>query len=261
MPRTKVVADTLPKADKVLSEVLNFMEVAQTLCSAVAPYSIASEGRMLPRFIAETSTEMKNNLVKDFAIYFPNLQELVEDGTGSGLGVGRLHDACYVFNQAQQAIYKAGCVLKGDEEREAIYEKLHTVIGDIAVFVCIQFGLYHLDTGEVQLAISKHCERCRITPEVFYGVMQQTLQDVERSWWAYEVISPMYTALNDFDPTFVSECEESMYPLTDEMAKRIVEGELDVAEARGTLVEHMKTLVETDVDVTPATLISQMRLK
>lgn len=256
----KIVADTLPNADKVLVELLGFMSSAQTLADASAPYALASNGRPLPRFIAETSVALKDALVSDFAMYYPALQGLIENGDGGTQSMGRLHNACYSFNQGQQAVHAAKCMLKDDAVREKVMEAFRTAVGDIVVFICIQFGLHNLDSGEVSLAVSKHCERCKLTPDVFYGILKQTLQDVERSWYAYEVMSPMYQPLNDFDPVFVAECEENLYPLSDEVAKKIVEGELDVAEARGTLTEHMKNMVETDLEVTPATLVSRMQL-
>ncbi len=257
----KTIADTLPNADKVLTELLGFMESAQALAEASAPYAIASNGRALPRFIAETSTALKKALIPDFARYFPSLQDLVENGAGGTQSMGRLHNACYMFNQGQQVVHAAKCMLKDDNIRQKVTDLFRTTVGDIAVFICIQFGLHNLDSGEVTLAISKHCERCRLTPDVFYGILKQTMEDVERSWYAYEVMSPMYGPLNDFDPVFLAECEENFYPLTDDIAKRIVEGEVDVAEVRGTLVEHMRNTIETDVDVTPSTLVSRMQLQ
>ena len=257
----KVIADSLPNADAVLLELLSFMETANTLADAAAPYSISSNGRALPRFIAETCTILNRELVKDFSKSFPHLHHLIENGSGTNLGVGRLHDACYTFNQAQQMLHSKRCLISDDATREQVYEQFRTVVADIVVYICIQFALQGLEFGEVQLAVSKHCEKCGLTPEVFFGILKDELTNVERSWYAWEVISPMYRALNDFDPTFVSECEESLYPLSDDMAKEIVEGRLDVAEARGQLVAYMRTVVEKDVDVTPSTLVSRMQLK
>lgn len=257
----KVVADSLPNAEAVLTEALGFMEAVDMLREAVAPYSLNGNGRTLPRFIAETSVLLKQRLIKDFSVFFPSISNLIENGAGSTAGMGRLHDACYFYNKVQKEIHNNGCMLKSDDIRGELYEQLQTITGDIIVFICIQYGLYALDSGEVTMAISKHCERCKFTPDVFYGVLIGTLEEVDRSWYAYEPISPMYQALNEFDPNFASECEESMYPLTDAMAKDLVEGRVDVAKMRAVLVKFNKETCQVDVDVTPATLVSQMRLE
>ena len=257
----KTIANSLPNGDQVLMELLGFMSSAHELADAVAPYSVSGNGRPLPRFIGETAVAMKKSLIKDFASYFPALQNLIENGDGGTQAMNRLHDACFMFNAAQQRIHKVACVIRDDASREEVWELLKTVVGDLAVFICIQFGLYNLGSGEVQMAIAKHCERVGMTPDVLFGTLKQEMDEVERYWWAYEVMSPVYNALNDADPVFLNECEENNYPLTDAMALRIIEGTLDVAEARGMLTEHMLANTERDVDVTPSTLVSQMHLE
>lgn len=257
----KVIADFSPKAEQILLELITFEAKAKEIESLVAPYAVAGNGRPLPRFVTETSVALRGSLVKNFGRSFQALQDLIENGYGSNAGVGRLHEACYLFNQVQQEIHAANCVLMNDEKRQELQNKMRDVVGDIVVFMAIQYQLYAVHTGNVMLSIQKHCERIKLTPEVFYGVLLQDMEDVERSWYAWEVISSLYGALNDFDPVFVAECEENLYPLSDEMASDILNGVLDVAAARGMLMEHMKTIEVSDVDVTPTSLVSKMKLE
>ena len=86
----KTIADTLPNADKVLTELLGFMESAQALAEASAPYAIASNGRALPRFIAETSTALKKALIPDFARAFAQCLLYVQSGS-AGCTCGEVH--------------------------------------------------------------------------------------------------------------------------------------------------------------------------
>lgn len=257
----KTIADNLPKADSVLRELLEFEQVAKVLAENAQPYSTGAQGRTAPRFVSETAVALKQNLVKDFSVSFSHIEEIVVNGQSSINSFGRLNDACYNFNEAQQAIYKANCVLMDDKVRAAITDKLRTVVADLVVFICIQFNLYEKSGDSVMLSVQKHCERVEMSPSELYELLIQDMLDVGRSWYAYEVISPYYVPLMEFDPVFVSECEENFYPLTDEMAERLIHGEIDVAYARGRLAEHMKGQIEREVDVSATNLISRMKLK
>lgn len=257
----KAIADSFTNADKVLAELFAFERIVEEIAAETDPYPVGGNGRPLPRFITETSVALRKKLVKDFAIAYPNIHSLVENGNSADVSLGRLHDACYKFNQVQQAIYKANCVIMTDDIREDMREKLNDVVGDLCVFIITQYGLYKLEGGVVPMSIHAHCEKYGMTPDVLYGSILGIMEEVDRTWYAYEPMSPVYNDLMEADPVFLSECEENMYPLTDDMAKKIIDGTMDSAYARSLLMAHMKDMIEKDVDVTPASLLSQMRLE
>lgn len=260
MAGMKVVADSFTNADKVLAELFEFEQDVEQMMESLEPYAVAGNGRALPRFISETSVKLRQSLVGDFVMSFPNINSLVENGNTASGSLGRLHDAIFKFDTVQKAVYAKKCVITVDKEREELCDKLRDVIGDICVFIIVQYSLYQLDTGSIPVSIHAHCEKNGVSPDVLFGIMKEMLAGAERSWYAYEPVSPMYTALNECDPIFLNECEEEMYPLTDEMAQKIVEGDMDVAYARSLLVAHSRSMTEREVDVTPSTLLEQMKL-
>lgn len=256
----KVVSDSFPHADKVLEELFEFMSSAETMKEHLIPYSIGGNKRALPRFITETSVALRQSLISDFVISFPSIHSLVENGNTESMSLSRLHDAIFKFDVVQKAVHKANCVIMADDDRSQLCEKLNDVIGDLAVFTIVQYNLYKLDTGDVTVSVHAHCEKVGITPDILLGSLTDMLAEAGRTWYAYEPISPLYDALDACDPVFMAECEEALYPLTDAMATKIVDGDMDIAFARSQFAAHMKNMVEEELNVTPTTLLEQMRL-
>ena len=255
----KTVVDVFKDPSKVLSDLLSFEEVAKSMAAEVAPFSIAGKGRALPRFIAETSQAIRKLIVHDFSMSFPAISEIVTNGEGLDSSYDRLHDACFAFYEVQDYVTKQNCVVRDDKQRTELYNKMCRIIGDLVVFTCTQFGLYKLDSGEIQLSVKQYCEKCNITPEVLYGLLLQDMEDVGQSWYAYEIMSPLYKAMMDFDPVFTEECEEELYPLTDAMAQNLLDGSVDVVALRGMFLEKYKGSIQKDSDLSPASLISMLK--
>ena len=258
----KTVANTFKNADALLRELLAFEGVAMDMWRECAPYHKAGNGRTLPRFITDTSVALKGLLVGDFSRAYPDIHYVVENGDGgTDASFGRLPEALYTFDAVQKEINGKNCVLMDDKTREAISEKLALVVGDIVVFTAVQFGLHRIEVGEVMLAVQSHCERVSISADVFYGLLLQDMKEVGQSWYAYEALSPYCAAINEFDPVFVAECEENLFPLSDSMAASLLNGEVDLVYARTVMNEYTKGSEEHDVDVTPSTLLSKMKLR
>lgn len=257
----KVVSDKIANGAQIFSELLEFEQVARELCRLTDTYANAGNGRPLPRFVTETTMGLKKSLIKEFGTYFPALHEMIENGKSSDSGMARINDALYAFGGAQREIFAANCVLFADDKRAEIFSQLARAVGDIVVFICIQFNLYNLESGEISMAVQTHCDRCGITPDVLYGLLLQDMRDVGQTWYAFEVMSPLYQDLLDFDPIFAAECEEHMYPLTDAIAQTLISGEQDVAVVRGYLLKYSESTIEKEVNITPAGLISRMKLE
>lgn len=259
----KVIADTFTNAGAVLGELVEFMNVAHDMYDALQPYSKASGGRTLPRFITETSISLRQCLIEDFSMRFPNIESLVVNGEGaSESSYGRLHDACYIFNDVLHKVSEANCVFTSDDSREKMLNKLANVIGDLAVFICVQFSIKTSTEEElIYRSVQEHCDKMGISVDVFYSLLLQELEDVGRSWYSYEPISPLYQSFQDYDPILFNECEEALFPLTDDLTSKLLAGTISVPAVRGMMLEFSKGTEETEVQVTPATLISQMKLK
>ena len=255
----KTVPDTIKNAEAVLDALLDFKCVAQNLALSVAPFEVEGNGRTLPRFIVETSVAMKESLVHDFGNRFPALSTYITNG--EGISNSRLHDACFNFNIAQREILKHNCVIKDDATRQNIFDRLNLTVADIIIYTCMQFDLMSLADGQITVAVQSHCERTKISPDVFYGILMQDLCDTGNTWFAYEKISPRYSDFMEFDAVFASECEEAFFPITDADADKLIYGEVPLDKYRIKLNKFLRRTVETDKDeVSPSSLVSMMKL-
>lgn len=259
----KIVADSFTGAAATLRELRDFEIRVYDMYTAAAPYSVGANGRTLPRFVVETTQELQGYLVKNFTISFPAIQALVVNGEGATENAySRLHDALYLFNEVQRTLQQRGCVLPDDASRKEIQGKLARVIGDIVVFICVQYDLKSaIETGDTYQSVASLCEKQGITVSVFRDLLMQDLLDMGECWYAYETVSPYYQALQEFDAVLAAECEDALFPLTDEMAKKLLDGEIDVPYVRMLLNDFVKDSKEVDVEVTPATMMSKMNLE
>lgn len=258
----KVVADKASNADSLLAELLEFLKVSKILAANLDTYKNAANGRTPPRFIVETSTALKGAVIKDFGRQFPTIADFESNRTDTISSMQRFDDAVYRFGAVQRKIHDLGYVVKTEEDREKLSFEMRSVVADIIVFLCIQFSLYP-EQGEetIFMSVSKYCEKNGITKDVFYGNLISDLRAVNRSWYSYEPLSPYYTALQEFDETLASECEDALFPLTDDMAARLINGTLDPIVVRTQLVKHQSSTNEVEVKTNPLELISSMKLE
>lgn len=257
----KTVKDTIDNAEALLKELLDFQDVAKGLRKECSLFKDANNGRKPARFVAETSTAMQKLLVREFAFAYPAISKLIENGKDASDGsFARLHDACFQFNEAQQTLFKRHCVLPDDASRSEVSSKLDKTIGDISIFIIVQFQLYNTGSDEVTLAVDKLCSAQGITAEVLYGLLVQDMRDAGQQWYAYEVCSPLYDDMCRFDITIVEQCDAVQFPLTDELAEKLVSGEVDIPYLQGLIQDMERNSPEQSIDETPFDMLSSMEL-
>lgn len=257
----KIVADSFDNAAQVLEELMEFQQVAVHMAENTAPYSVAGAGRPMPRFIKETAMQINGLLIKDIKAAFPSLNLVISNGVLDDNAVARLNDALYVFGDAQQILFKGKGVILKDNERVAVYNKLCQVVGDLCIFIGIQYRLFALAGGQVPMSVSARCERLGITADVMWGLLLQDMQRFGQTWYAWEILSPLYNDLVAFDPGLVAECEDAFFPLTEEVAESVVSGKVDPSVIRTQLAAWLSQTKEREVEVTPANMMAKMRLE
>lgn len=258
----KVIEDKLKEASKVLDETLAMIEQVSHVAEYLEPFTKEKkqEYGSLPKYIAQCTLGLKNACISGFELNYPALAAVVSNGQNDDDGMRRLHDGLYWLGQLNAALVDCKYLVKTDVERSKMYEQTKKIVSDLAIFLIIQYRLY-VDTDQYYLSVSKYCERCGITPSVFYGDLLLKLEWANVKPYGYEVISEWYQPLLDMDPVFVAECEEFGFPLTDEMSERIATGVLPIAEARAELTQFLQQSEEKEIEgVTPLNMIEKMNL-
>lgn len=258
----KAKADTFRDAYSTLQELRMLETTVYDIYVAMSPYKEADTSDSLPRFITRTSMELQGLIVKDFEKAFPSISALVINGSGpNNESFGRIHDACYTFDKFQRTALEQHCVFRSDKERIEARKGLGRVVADLCVFTCVQFELYKAQEDDtVMVSVKEYCDRQGIGVDVLYSLFLQDLQDVGEEWAAYEQISPLYGAMEEFDPILMNECEEALFPLTDDMAEKLLDGVIDAAYIRGLIVEHLKGEQDINEKILPIDLIKKMKL-
>ena len=239
----KIIEDSVRNEEKVVRQLLDFLHLAKGLSEQTASFEKAGAGRKLPRFIAETAQGIQKYLVEDFGVEFPDINSIISNGEMSGGVSQRLHDACYKFGNVQKELQAENCVLRFDDLRERITDTLMDVVSDLAIYIIAQFSL-HTANDDVELGVHKVCELKGITKGVLYGSLLEIQENTGKDIYAYEPISPVYQLLLEADPVFVEECSDAFFPLTKEMAEKIIYGEVTLETAREQLSDYIKESIE-----------------
>lgn len=257
----KVIADTIKNADAVFAELNAFSNTILELYRDTMEYSRTDRKDPLPRFVSNTTLGMKSHLVYNFSAQFPNIASLIINGQGGGSGeVARLYTGCFNFNEGQKAVQSKKCIFLSDADRTPVNTAFGTAAANIIVFLCSQFKLYDYD-NEVYMSVHKYCEQQGVTPGVLYDLLQGSLLEVGGTWCAYDTMSPLNAAMEDLDPIFLEECRDAGFPLTDELASKILDGELTVAIVRGNLDAYKSGEEEIEGEGTLSSFVDSMSLE
>lgn len=258
----KIKEDTLPKAKEVLSELISIQQSLYRMREALCPFDADAKQTYgsLPKFLVARRAVLQSYAIKGFSVQYPHVNLMISDGMNDDAGMFRLHDGVYKLGQAMQALQACKFMVKTDAECMDIHTYVSKSLADFTVFVITQYGL--ADTDEyVLLSVSDYCGREGMTPEVFYGSQLTLLEATGESVYGYESISPYKDDLLDIDATFVAECEEANFPLTDTVSKAIISGELPIAEARGQLQTWLEQMEQKEVKgITLRNMVQKMNL-
>lgn len=262
----KVVSDLFPNAEETLTELLDLEEKAYGLWEHTTPYAECSKVYSLSEYIYRTTTELRNSVVPNFEISYPHIHDLVLNGAPeNGPSFSRLYDCIYKMGEAQKEIHSKGYVLVQESDRQQLHDMMADVVADLVVFIMVYYKLYLNE--ETTLAVQSYCEKNDMKLSVLSEALTSELEAVERTWYAYEPISPYYEGLLSYNEQLVGELEEDLIPFSDKMAKDLIEGKLLEMQVRAYMAQNLKqnktasTDEDGDSDLTPGTLLSKMSLK
>lgn len=258
----KIKEDILSKASETLMELLAIQDSLVRTRDALRTYEDeCKRGQItLPKFLVARRAELTAAAIKSFSMQFPHVTAMISDGRNSDAGMFRLHDGVYKMGQMTQKLQGCQYMVKVDAECLAIRELANKATADFIVFIITQYGLSQTDQ-HVFLSVSEYCDRAGITPEVFYGSQLNLLESTGETVYGYESISPYRDDLMDIDATFVAECEENNFPLSEDICQDIIAGTLSMVEARGKLQSWMEQLEQHEVkDITLSNMVQRLNL-
>lgn len=258
--KIKVKEDVLRSADKLLEEILELVEQVRIARENLAPFNEEKKKAFgsLPRYVAHTKTGLESACISNFGVNYPTMEVVIQNGDATDDGMFRFHDGIFKLSKLNNALKEAKYIIKLNEERAKLTQLANEVIADFCIFLLIQ---YRLADSVPFLSVQNYCVKKGITASVLYGQVLNILEETGEKPYAYEAISPYRDDMLDIDANFLTECEEVRFPLTEEMAKKILAGEMSMAEANAALLEFLREREEETIeDVTPQNMLQKMQL-
>lgn len=260
----QVTADNIHQADAVLNELLTVTDVTLDLADAATPLREAMKKfttrKSPPVYMAETGRKMKEKFISDFSVEYPTISSGITNGR-LGPASYRMHDGLYKLGTALRKMSECKFMVLSDDDRVVMHDALLDAAADFAIYTIIAFSLHLAPSEHCTLAVSSLCERRKVTPSVLYGELLDVIKNTGRSYYAYEPLSPLYSDMLATEPAFLAECEDQGFPLTEEMAREILDGTVPAAQVLETLMKQNADMESTEVDVNPFSLISRMSLE
>lgn len=263
----QVIADTLQNAEEILNESLSLLDVSLTLCDACMPFQewmrVNKQHKSPPVYVAETGRKMKEHFIENFQTSYPALASGIINGS-LGIASYRINDGVFRIGNCLIKIKDRKFMIMSDDERRTLYADMQQAVADLVVFVIITFSLHQFSTGVCTLSVSKLCDRRQVNPTIFYAELLQILKDTGRTYYAYEQLSTYYNELLAVEPIFLAECEEQDLPLTEDLAQKILDGELTAAAVKEMLTrtgKGGKGIEEKEININPFSMISRMNLE
>jgi len=220
----------------------------------------AQEAGGLAKYIVASRTNLQALHLNNFDRAYPVVSGAVSNGRAEDFSSVRIVDGIYKIGQLNAKLQASKCLLKTDQERSEVRGILYAAIGDLALFMVMQFGLQQ-GSDSVMLAVKEFCDARGMTPDVLYGELLNVIETLGQSAYGYEPVSPYYDDLMGLDPVFVAECEEAQFPLTEDLSKQIVQGSLSLEEARGMLGEFQRQSTQVEVKgISPTNMVGKLNL-
>lgn len=259
----KVRENNLADANKLIVELDSLLFEVNEARTYLTPFSDVSraEHPNPMKYVLETKAKLQNVCLGHFAARYPALQNLIETGGACSDASARLNDAIYKLGSVNTALIECNNLVKSDQVRKDLRSQCEDIIGDLCVYIIVQFELYK-DNASPFLAVSEFTETRGFSVDVYYGMLLKMMEEVGQQYYGYEVLSPMYGTMADIDESLLAEAEEAYYPLTDELCEKIISGEIPLPVIRGMIHEYKKTVSYEDVDgVSPLTILKNMHLE
>lgn len=252
----KVIKDFVPNATQVLMEVCDMINVCTNIVDALVPYK-RSEGS-LAKFLTQRTNKLKKLVTSEFESIYSAVSGVLVNGLGDSAPRNRLAQAIYRYRELNKGILECKCVVKSDADSGRYRALASSTVGDLAVYVILQYKLY-VDDGTVTMAIEDICNKSNVTPDVFYGTMLALMEESGAKFYVYEEASNLYGAMTYQFEALLNEAEENRWEFTEDMAQSLLDGEISLQECRRKLSVQVEVMEERK-DINFKTLVQNMNI-
>ena len=265
----KIVPDKLKNASQVLFESYSLLHVLLDAYYWSQPFKLQKANYpTLPKYVVASKAGLEKCGLASFDVNYPALCAMTNNAENSEDSSKRLLDGLSSIGTVKKKYIQNKFVIKTDEDRLSICEELIGAIGDLAIYMVIQFELNRADGCEL-LSVSELTGRLNITQDVLYGEMLSIMDKFSQYPYGYEPISKYYADLLDTDAAFVAECADCGFPLTDDKCVEVLSGVTGLVKVKKEVEEFKKRATFSDVDdvgtdtnvTAPKTVISLLGLE
>ncbi len=257
----QIVKDQVENASSLLEELMSMMALAGRVDEATMPLAELMRRSPVkkspPVLIAEVGKALKDCDVEDFEVMYPSISTAIKNGKLDVNG-RRIYDAVLKMGDALIEIRKSKYMVAKDDQRQYLNSMAKDALADLAIYIICTYRLF--DSSTCTMAVNQYCERAQYSPDVLYGTVLGVLQGTGRSYYSYEVMSPLYSELMANDAAFMAECEDKDLPLKDEQVERILRGEATTTEIMDELLKQDNELVHEECAISTFELMSRMNL-
>lgn len=245
--KPKVISDTIKDAGTLLTEVTDLLFILSDARQWVQPSSSQECLRAggPAKYIVQSRMQLQKVNLSGFDRNYPTIDSALSNGKAEDAAAARLVDGVFKIGKFKELLTGNNFMLKTDAQRQEADKLLCVAIGDLAVFMILQFHLHQPEI--IHLSVQEYCTRQGIGQDILYGTMISVLESVGQAPYGYEEASPYYDEMMGIDAGFLAECEEAGFPLNEELCKQILGGTVTLEAARGQLYEYKRTTTEVEV--------------
>lgn len=258
----KIHEDTIPNAKEVLGELMELQGKLHGTFKALrsfGPEEKATYGS-LPKFFVGRRAELMSFAIDGFSMQYAHVNDILRNGRSSNDSGVRLNDGIYKLGLLVNRLRDVKFMVTSDNDCKELRDLAARTLGDFVVYIITQFGLSHCDEF-LYLSVQDYCAKSGISGDIFYGAELTLLDEIGESVYGYESISPYRDDLMDIDAGFVAECEDAAFPLNESMCRSLIDGSMDIIEARAELQNWLQSMKDTEIEgISPLNIVEKMHL-
>ena len=261
----KILENKGKNAEALLDQSMTLLMELDKAVENCIPFSsekVRKGGLALPLFVAQTRKVLVSCKLSNFSAQYPALSAnaIGADSVNSNAAHSRLINTLVALSKLNAILKANNYALKNDSVREEASVFAKRARGCLAAFIIGQYGLHNREKG-IQLAVASYLEILGKDADFFYDTLYKVMLDSDEDYYGYEDMSPYYTEMYAHDPQLLAEAEHADFPLTSDICKALLDGDITDAHLQLSINEYQKQNPRQESDAfTPTGLVKELHL-